>query len=74
MKIFLLLWSAGAFLAPAFGTVGFEQLSVPDPPGKAISAAVWFPSTGSRFRCPWGRFSRWWFLTGQLPARDYLWS
>jgi predicted dienelactone hydrolase len=46
MKAFL-LWFATAFLAPAFGTVGFEQLSVPDPAGKALSVAVWFPSVGT---------------------------
>ena len=58
MKIFLLLWSAGAFLAPAFGTVGFQQLSVPDPPGKAISAAVWFPSTGKPVSLSVGPFQQ----------------
>lgn len=58
MKIFLLLWSAGAFLAPAFGTVGFEQLSVPDPPGKAISSAVWFPSTGKPVSMSVGPFQQ----------------
>jgi predicted dienelactone hydrolase len=45
MKAFLLCFVT-AFFAPAFGTVGFEQLSVPDPPGKALSVAVWFPSVG----------------------------
>jgi len=45
MKAFLLCF-VSAFLAPAFGTVGFEQLSVPDPPGKELSVAVWFPSVG----------------------------
>lgn len=58
MKIFLLLWSAGAFLAPAFGTVGFQQLSVPDPPGKAIAAAVWFPSTGNPVSVSVGPFQQ----------------
>jgi hypothetical protein len=46
MKIFLLVWSVSAFFTPAFGSVGFQQLSVPDPPGKALSVAVWFPSVG----------------------------
>ena len=45
MKAFL-LWLLTVFLAPAFGAVGYEQLSVPDPPGEALSVAVWFPSTG----------------------------
>ena len=30
----------------AFGSVGFHQLSVLDPPGKTISVAVWYPSVG----------------------------
>ena len=45
MKVFLFCFVT-AFLTPAFGTVGFEQLSVPDPPGKALSVAIWFPSVG----------------------------
>jgi predicted dienelactone hydrolase len=58
MKIFLLLCSAGAFLAPAFGTVGFQQLSVPDPQGKAISAAVWFPRNGKPVSVSVGPFQQ----------------
>ena len=46
MKAFLLLWSVAAFLTPVLATVGFQQLSVPDPPGKALSVAIWFPSVG----------------------------
>ena len=30
----------------AFGSVGFHQLSVLDPPGKTRSVAVWYPSVG----------------------------
>ena len=41
-----MLWLVAVFLTPAFGVVGFEQISVPDPPGKALSVAVWFPSVG----------------------------
>ena len=58
MKIFLLLWSVSAFFAPAFGTVGFQQLSVPDPPGKALSVAVWFPSVGKPALMPVGPFQQ----------------
>jgi predicted dienelactone hydrolase len=46
MKIVLLLWSLVELFPLAFGTVGFQHLSVPDPPGKALSVAIWFPSTG----------------------------
>jgi predicted dienelactone hydrolase len=58
MKIFLLLWSVSAFFAPAFGIVGFQRLSVPDPPGKALSVAVWFPSTGKPVSMSVGPFQQ----------------
>lgn len=54
----LLLWSAAAFLTPAFGTVGFQQLSVPDPQGKALSVAVWFPSAGKPVSVSIGPFQQ----------------
>lgn len=57
MKIFL-LWFVAASLTPAFGTVGFEQLSVPDPPGKALSVAVWFPSVGKPVSVSIGPFQQ----------------
>lgn len=57
MKIFL-LWSVTAFLTPAFATVGFQQLSVPDPPGKALSVAVWFPSIGKPVSVSVGPFQQ----------------
>jgi predicted dienelactone hydrolase len=34
------------FSTPASNSVGFQQLSVPDPQGKTISVGVWFPSVG----------------------------
>ena len=52
MKIFL-LWSV-----TAFATVGFQQLSVPDPPGKALSVAVWFPSIGKAVPVSIGPFQQ----------------
>src|SRR5215831_7326265 len=57
MKIFL-LWSVTAFLTPAFASVGFQQLSVPDPPGKALSVAVWFPSVGKPVSVSLGPFQQ----------------
>ena len=57
MKIFL-LWSLTAFLPPAFGAVGFQQLSVPDPPGKALSVAIWFPSVGKPVSVSVGPFQQ----------------
>jgi predicted dienelactone hydrolase len=58
MKILLLLCSISAFLEPAFSSVGFQQLSVPDPQGKALSVAVWFPSTGQPVSVPVGAFQQ----------------
>ena len=57
MKIFL-LWSVTAFLTPAFATVGFRQLSVPDSPGKSLSVAVWFPSHGKPVSVSVGPFQQ----------------
>lgn len=57
MKIFL-LWSVTAFLTPAFGSVGFQQLSVPDPSGKELSVAVWFPSVGKPVSVSIGPFQQ----------------
>src|SRR5215469_14267746 len=58
MKTFL-LWSVLAFVTPAFATVGFLQLSVPDPPGKSLSVAVWFPSFGKPVSVFVGPFQQW---------------
>ena len=57
MKIFL-LWSVTAFLTPAFGSVGFQQVSVPDPPGKALSVAIWSPSVGKPVSVSVGPFQQ----------------
>jgi len=51
-----LFWALGAIVAPAFGTIGFQQLTVPDPEGKAISVAVWYPSGGTAVSEPLGSF------------------
>lgn len=58
MKTVFLLWLASAFLTPASSTVGFQQLSVPDPPGKTLSAAVWFPSVGTPVSVSVGPFQQ----------------
>jgi predicted dienelactone hydrolase len=58
MKTVFLLWLTSAFLTPASSTVGFQQLSVPDPPGKTLSAAVWFPSVGTPVSVSVGPFQQ----------------
>lgn len=58
MKIVLLLCSVGAFFTPAFSTVGFQQLSVPDPPGKPLSVAIWYPSVGKSVLVSVGPFQQ----------------
>ena len=44
--------------APAMGTVGFQQLSVPDGNGQSLSVAVWFPSTGKPISMAVGPFQQ----------------
>ena len=46
MKTVFLLWLGTLFLAPSSNSVGFQQISVPDPSGKTLSVGVWFPSVG----------------------------
>lgn len=68
MKIFL-LWSVTAFLTPAFGTVGFQQLSVPDSKGKALPVAVWFPSVGKPVSVSIGPFQQMVVPDGTITGR-----
>lgn len=58
MKTVLLLWLGSMFLTPASNSVGFQQLSVPDPQGKTLSAAVWFPSVGKPVSVSVGPFQQ----------------
>jgi len=58
MKSLLLLCSVGIFFMPAFGAVGFQQLSVPDPSGKPLSVAVWYPSVGKSVSVSVGPFQQ----------------
>ena len=57
MTIFPIVLAA-VFLSPAFGAVGFEQLSVPDPLGKSLPVAVWFPSVGTPVSVSVGPFQQ----------------
>ena len=56
MKIFLSLWLVCGFFTSALATVGFQQLSVPDPQGKPLSVAVWYPSGGNSVSVSLGPF------------------
>jgi hypothetical protein len=74
MKVFLLLLSIGSFSAPALSAVGFEQLSVPDPPRKALSVTVWFPSVGRSVSSSVGPFQQMVVPDGRvLGTGDYRW-
>jgi len=64
METLLLLWLGGMFLTPAYNSVGFQQLSVPDPQGKTLSAAVWFPSVGKPVSVSVGPFQQMVVLDG----------
>jgi predicted dienelactone hydrolase len=39
-------------------TVGFQQVSVPDPEGKPIAMAIWYPSDAPAADSPLGMFSQ----------------
>jgi predicted dienelactone hydrolase len=52
------LWLISAFMRPALGAIGFEQVSVPDPQGKTLSVAVWYPSVGRSVSVPLGPFQQ----------------
>ena len=58
MKAAFVLCVAIVLVAPAFATVGFQQLSVPDPPGKPLSVAVWFPAVGTPVSVAVGSFQQ----------------
>src|SRR5499425_3020193 len=58
MRIVFLLWLSSAFSASASNIVGFQQLSVPDPPGKTLSVAVWYPSAGKPVSASVGPFQQ----------------
>lgn len=73
MKVFL-LWSVTAYLTPAFATVGFQQVSVPDPPGKALSVAVWFPSHGKPVSASVGPFQQMVVPDGRIVASAIAFS
>jgi hypothetical protein len=74
MKILFLLWSASAFLtSAAFAAIGFQQISVPDPQGRPLSVAVWFPSVGTPVSVQVGPFQQMVVPEGLYPKRDCLW-
>ena len=58
MKILLLLCSVGISFMPAFSAVGFQQMSVPDLPGKPLPVAIWYPSIGKSVSVPVGPFQQ----------------
>lgn len=40
----MLFWTTAA---SAFASVGFQTVQVPDPPGKPLAVAIWYPSSGA---------------------------
>ena len=40
------------------GTVGFQQITVPDPAGKPLAVAIWYPGDGAASSAPLGMFSQ----------------
>jgi hypothetical protein len=51
-----LLWSLGTSSTASFVTIGFQQITVPDPEGRTISVAIWYPSEGTAVSEPFGPF------------------
>ena len=47
-------------------TVGFQQVSVPDPEGKPIAMAIWYPSDAPAADSPLGMFSQ--FVATNAPV------
>jgi predicted dienelactone hydrolase len=44
--------------SPALATVGFQQVSVPDPNGKPLSVGIWYPSLGTTTSVAVGPFQQ----------------
>ncbi|HKF49456.1 MAG TPA: dienelactone hydrolase family protein [Terracidiphilus sp.] len=56
-----LVWLAAAglwFARLCFGSVGFQEVTVPDPPGKPIAVGIWYPSSAQASAHPLGMFSQ----------------
>ena len=62
MKFSIIAFTALAILPAAMAspgkTVGFQQVSVPDPEGKPIAMAIWYPSDAPAADSPLGMFSQ----------------
>ena len=58
MTRFSCLCCVTTLVTSSFGTVGFQQVSVPDPQGKVLAVAVWYPSGGTPVSVQIGPFSQ----------------
>ena len=57
------IWPVSALIVLMFakasaGSVGFQQVTVPDPEGKPIEVGIWYPSVGHASSQPIGPFSQ----------------
>ncbi len=57
------IWTVSAVIVVMFakasaGTVGFQQVTVPDPEGKPLAVGIWYPSVGQASSQPLGPFSQ----------------
>src|SRR5882762_4193864 len=57
------IWTVSAVIVLMFakasaGTVGFQQVTVPDPEGKPLAVGIWYPSVGQASSQPLGPFSQ----------------
>jgi predicted dienelactone hydrolase len=69
-KSSFLLWALFAFVMPACGAVGFQQVSVPDPEGKTLAVAVWYPSSDKAASEPLGPFRQVVAANGQVSGES----
>lgn len=69
MRLTLLSFVLISLFTPALGTVGFQQLSVPDSEGRPISVFVWYPSNDAATPQLLGGFSQTVSRDGQVAGR-----
>ncbi len=62
----ILLTIAFLFAKPLCASVGFQQVTIPDPQGKPIAAGIWYPSTVQPSPHALGMFSQTVALDGEL--------
>jgi predicted dienelactone hydrolase len=59
MKVAVVCFAITLLLAQApVGTVGFQQVTMPDPAGKPLAVGIWYPSDAAASSAPLGTFTQ----------------